>query len=138
MTVHIQKTRYNTGDQTNRISLTSVKYSMRINEVSESRIKYHGTQGGIDVKRLHTPMWFTGSKQDAMHYAGDDGQIVVAKLLCNRPYVIDPVRGDEPNMVLDRWQELIKQGYDSIHDPRVDDWVPFYSKDIRVLNVINL
>jgi hypothetical protein len=100
MTVHIQKTRYNTGDQTNRISLTSVKYSMRINEVSESRIKYHGIQGGIDVSRLHTPMWFTGSKQDAMHYAGDDGQIVVAKLLCNSPYVIDPDQGDEPNMVL--------------------------------------
>lgn len=111
---------------------------MKIHEIltesSDSEILvYHGNQGGIDINNLQTPMWWCESRNTAEYYAGDDGIILTAKLTCKNPYVIK--QGvDETNHVLEKWRELAKQGYDSIHDKSVGDWIPFYAKDIHVIS----
>lgn len=95
---------------------------------------YHGNQGGIDTNRLVAPMWFTQSLEDAQHYAGDDGHIVVADLDISNPYIIRPGQ-DEPNTVLHNWRQLQAQGYDGIYDSKVNDWIPFSADQIHVVKV---
>lgn len=115
------------------VGVNAMRSSEFVNKsTSGKKIVYHGNQGGIDASKLVTPMWFTSSKEDAEHYAGGDGYVVAAKLLCKNPYVID---NKDPNEVLLGWKKLAKEGYDCIHDPRNNDWVPFYSKDIKVVNI---
>ena len=110
---------------------------MRIQEIlTEDRsdiIVYHGNQGGIDIDNLQTPMWWCEDRETAEQYAGDDGIILTARLSCKNPYVIKS-NIDETNHVLEQWKKLEQQGYDSIYDPNVGDWIPFYSKDIHVTN----
>lgn len=99
--------------------------------VTESVVAYHGNQGGIDINDLKTPMWWCEFKETAEEYAGDDGFILTATLTCKNPYVIkDGI--DETNTVLQHWRKLAEQGYDSIYDDSVGDWIPFYAKDIHV------
>jgi hypothetical protein len=109
---------------------------MRASEfITESVRVYHGNQGGIDTDKLVAPMWFTQSLEDAEMYAGDDGYVLVSDLDIKNPYVLKPT--DEANHVLERWRELKQQGYDGIHDPTSDDWIPFSSEQIRVRDVID-
>jgi len=106
---------------------------MRAREfIIESIRAYHGNQGGIDTEHLHAPMWFSSSREDAEHYAGDDGYVVVVDLDISNPYVLRP--GDEANTVLGRWQDLQAQGYDGIHDQSVGDYIPFSRAQIRVIS----
>lgn len=107
---------------------------MRITEIlteSQNNVVYHGNQGGIDIDNLQTPMWWCDDRETAEDYAGDDGFILTATLTCKNPYVIKQDI-DEPNQVLERWKKLEQQGYDSIYDNSVGDWIPFYAKDIHV------
>jgi len=94
---------------------------------------YHGNQGGIH-RELITPMWWTEDRDTAEYYAtqgGADGYVYSATLTCKNPYMI--VKGkDEPNDILQKYASLIEQGYDSIHDPRLGDWIPFHARDIHV------
>jgi hypothetical protein len=101
---------------------------------SESQVirAYHGNQGGIDTERLHAPMWFTTSREDAEYYAGDDGYVVVVDLDIKNPYVLRP--GEEANTVLRRWQDLQIQDYDGIYDRGVGDWIPFSNSQIKVVS----
>ena len=93
---------------------------------------YHGNQGGIDTERLHAPMWFSSSREDAEQYAGDDGYVVVVDLDIKNPYMLRP--GEEANTVLRRWQDLQTQGHDGIYDRRLGDWIPFSKEQIRVVS----
>ena len=102
-------------------------------DATDSPIVYHGNQGGIH-RELITPMWWTESKQDAINYAtqgGADGWVYSARLTCKNPYVIKPT--DETNTVLEKYKQLMKQGYDSIYDSSVGDWIPFNAKDIHLV-----
>ena len=106
---------------------------MRIFEV-ESPVVYHGNQGGIS-NELVTPMWFTESYKDAKNYAtlnNNDGWVFKAKLLCKNPYITK--QGEEINSLVEQYKKLIEMGYDCIHDPSVGDWIPFYSKDIQLMD----
>lgn len=105
-----------------------------VNEDSKSNAvrAYHGNQGGIDTEQLHAPMWFTASRADAEHYAGDDGYVVVVDLDIKNPYRLRA--GEEANTVLRGWQDLQAQGYDGIYDRRLGDWIPFAREQIRVIS----
>ena len=93
---------------------------------------YHGNQGGIH-QELITPMWWTQDKDTAVYYAtqgGADGWVYQATLDCKNPYII--TARDEPNDMLQKYNSLVQQGYDSIYDPRRGNWIPFYAQDIRL------
>jgi hypothetical protein len=93
---------------------------------------YHGNQGGIHGN-LIAPMWWTEDKDTAIYYAtqdGADGWVYTATLDSKKPYVV--TSQDEPNNLLQNYKSLMKDGYDSIYDPSVGDWIPFYSKDIHI------
>lgn len=97
-------------------------------------IVYHGNQGGIS-REFITPMWWTENYDDAKYYAtvNDlDGWVYKAMLSCSNPYVIGA--GEDANTALMKWQELARQGYDCIHDSSVGDWLPFYAKDIQLID----
>jgi hypothetical protein len=113
---------------------TSVAKQMQLREETVAPVTvYHGNQGGIH-RELITPMWWTEDRDTAEYYAtqgGADGYVYSATLTCKNPYVI--VKGkDEPNDMLQKYASLIEQGYDSIHDPRLGDWIPFHARDIHV------
>jgi len=113
---------------------TAVAKQMQLNEQAVAPVTvYHGNQGGIH-RELITPMWWTEDRDTAEYYAtqgGADGYVYSATLTCKNPYVI--VKGkDEPNDMLQKYASLIEQGYDSIHDPRLGDWIPFHARDIHV------
>lgn len=105
---------------------------MHINEVVD-KIVYHGNQGGIH-REFVTPMWWTENKEDAIYYSTQsdgDGWVYSARLNCNNPYNVGI--DDEPNTLISNWKNLASQGYDSIHDSKAGDWIPFYAKDIQLL-----
>jgi hypothetical protein len=107
--------------------------AMAENITASSPVVYHGNQGGIHGE-LKTPMWWTASKKDAIQFATQgnaDGWVYSARLSCKNPYIIKST--DETNTVLSKYKQLLKQGYDSIYDSSVGDWIPFYAKDIHVI-----
>ena len=96
-------------------------------------VVYHGNQGGLH-RELITPMWWTEDREAAVHYAtqgGADGWVYSARLSCKNPYIVKHT--DETNTVLGQWKQLEQQGYDSIYDKKVGDWIPFYTKDIHLV-----
>ena len=96
-------------------------------------VVYHGNQGGIH-RELITPMWWTEDRDTAVYYAtqfGGDGWIYSAKLTCKNPYVVKPT--DETNTLVEKYKTLEQQGYDSIYDPRGNDWIPFHAKNIHLV-----
>jgi putative chitinase len=101
----------------------------------QDRIVYHGNQGGLNLNNIIAPMWWTETKADAYMYASQndaDGWVYSAKLSCNNPYVIGD--DEEPNTILNAWRQLAAEGYDCIYDEEVGDWIPFYSKDIHIID----